>query len=462
MLSAANVVFLIYSVFYPYLASYLKLTDPSFTMKTLFSYFLLAYVGFGFASQFTNAYLYLFGFKNAIMINGFVNILHNFGFAYLKSRAGIAICTILMGSTSEVTLILCTLFFKEHYPKDAEIHYTKCSGGKMFGTAFWTIALAYLVNPNNKGLEWEVEENGIVNRYYSQEISQNIVSALFYNSIYVAIIYVAVLFYIPKSNIYKGLEIMRLRKNSCTEHLDEFNDSRELMISAMNENRASETNNSKNPFRLKNEGVIGEDWEQMEENLLTKEADDFSYSKEIVSQKFLILFMLSIIRLSENNFIIDNYKLQGAALTDNDHLLNQVFAFAGFLSFFSRTYSGLLWEKLGSRKVHTIILIITVLIDLTYIFLVEHSFYVYALSVCIVRPLNQFNLLLSVLVLYSNYKPKIALRLSMVFDLTYILPIIMVVLLNQYLVIGTHYRPVYMFYLAIDSFGLFIVRKYIY
>ena len=330
-------------MFYPYLASYTKLSNPDVTMKTFFTFYVFSYVGYGCGSQLTNLYLYLFNFKQAMIVNALISVIVNIGFVYCSSSLGIIICIMLMGSTLKVIITLTTLFFKENYNERANIETAKCSGGKMFGSVVFTILFSYIINPGNKGLKWAVEEEGVTNMYYSEEISSNISFALFLHGLWIIILYSIAYIVIPESTEYRGLN--------------------------------SQKNESEKDIEL---------IEQNPENNINYE-EPFSYWNELTSFKFIILFVLSILRLSENLFIIDNFKLQGVVLTDNDHLLNQVFAFSGILSVFSRMGAGWVLNKLGNKKVHTIVFMSMILVDLLYIFLIEHSFTLFALTMCYIR-----------------------------------------------------------------------------
>ena len=209
-----NVLNIIYTILYPYLASYMKLTDTSYTMKTFFNYFFLLYIGFTGASHLANLYLYFLDFKKTVLLNFFIIIFHNFAFGYCTNQVILIITIILAGSSGKVSQILCTLFFKEFYPKDAEWYIVKCYGMQFLGVAFHTILFSYVINPENKGREWAVEENGTVNYYYSSDVSTNLPKAMFINTIAHVIANTILLSIIPKSDVYVGQKVNKLKEKS--------------------------------------------------------------------------------------------------------------------------------------------------------------------------------------------------------------------------------------------------------
>ena len=450
-----NVLQILYSILYPYLASYLKLTDSSYTMKTLFNYFFFVYVGDTMASSFVNLYLYFLSFNKVIVLNLFIIIFHNFAFGYCTNPVILILVLILIGSTAKINLILFTLFFKEHHPKNAEWYIVKGYGMQFIGVSFHAFLFSFIINPDNKGRDWAVEEDGRTNYYYSSDVSSNIPKALIINTIAHVIITSILVMVIPQSNTYKGKSLNELSEKKLDSLSAEINSQKDELDKSLSESRFSDFPQ----ISFKNEEV------ELQERIIPAKANDvrikipeeeFSYKKELLSMKFITLFFISMVKISNAVFIIDNFKLQGLALTNDDRLLNITYIISGFLCFFSRSLANVIWDKFGIRNSHILIFTLTIISNIMFIRFVEHSLTVYIIMIFFCRPFGQFKLMVSMLVLYLMYEPKRALKLSMVYDLHIIIALFFVVVLNQYLTFGETYKYVYTVYLFFNVISLIL------
>ena len=182
----------------------------------------------------------------------------------------------------------------------------------------------------------------------------------------------------------------------------------------------------------------------------------YNILNDIFSKEFILLFIISIIRNSQNAFLIDNFKIYGMKIVKSDHLLNQAYGISALFAIFFRGAAGMICEKYGIGNSYKATLGTAVIIDLLYVTIIESYPTLFLFSVIIGRSLLTVNCMINYLTMYTIYPTERALKLSMVFDLAYFIAMIVMIISNEYLVEGLEFKKTYYFYLILDSFGLLL------
>ena len=487
ILNTCSITFCLWPIFYPYYASYLKHFDSSYNMKQLFSYFLYCYLGVTLSSSFMNFSIYLLGYKKSLYLNAIFLWLHCYFTVATTNIIIVSICVIVHGMLLQNTAILTILFFTEWYPEQASIYYSPSLSGIMVGSFIWTMIISHMINPDNEDLTWEVQEHYGISNYYSWEIAQRVPLAYYTHGTVVMLISIIVSFMIPESDKYKGLihnwlngvndpvETIESEYISFKKDFSESVNSSILHTTSLNLSLQSHgTKNRVKNSIMQQENLLTNNQKHSEEIELTlienndqpisisgineteSKIRQYNILNDIFSKEFVLIFMISIIRNSQNAFLIDNFKIYGMKIVKSDHLLNQAYGISALFALFFRGAAGIICEKYGIVNSYKAALVTAVIIDLLYVTIIESYPSLFLVSVIIGRSLYNINCMINYLTLYTIYPTEKALKLSMIFDLAYFIAIIVMILSNEYLVKGLEFKKTYYFYLILDSFGLLL------
>lgn len=479
-------------------------------MKDMFAYSIFPYFGYSIGSSIMNCVLFVLGFKYSLYATGFLIFLHCWAGVEFMNSFNIMLMIGMSGVIRQMISILTILFFTELTRDEAAKYYPKPLSGTSLGSFIWAYILSYMINPHNEDLKWKVKERGVTNSYYDWTVAQNVYSFYILHGIIGFFTFVAIGYITPEPEQYKNRfrevwhylrnDSKSLRKSyhsfmsQMSESLNRSNSHVNAMVGAPQVHSFVENKEKENSEELElreslvfkdiNEPKSIQNFANNNEELETYEipenkevtqpkekADDESdyilqyrdsnveksVREELLSLTFWVIFFVSIMRNSQNAFIVDNFKIQGMGILNNDNLVNQAYAISGLLALIARSFTGELWEKYGLLDCYTIAMMSSFFLDFVYLMFIEKMPNFFLFTIVFARCVMNFNNIMNYLTLYTVYSSNMALKLAVVYDLHYFVAIIVTIGCNYLLVDGLNFKPAYGFYLAFDIICLILL-----
>ena len=465
-----------WTIFFPYYASYLKPNMPDMTLKLMFSLYILLCLGVSLGSTIVNFIIFIFGYRKTVLLLGFTLFLSSYFAITSYNIIAVVIYIFTVGATRQWSAIITILFFTERITEKASEEYSKSLGGTALGSFIWAMILNHIVNPNNQGMDVLIEEYGEQNYYYDKSVYNNLYSFNLLFGFVSCLFFVIGYFLIPESskfqgnmgNIYKAIfkgekSLSQVYKDFSSSLNESLNSESSLNINI----NAPKLNKKINKNREKNDNeqeLIESGKKEKFDNLFTKEEKEDlviqqqqQFWKELFSFKFILLYVLAIIRNTEAMFAIENFKIQGISLVNNDVLLNTAYALSGVMALFVKSFAGILWERQGMINCYNIAFLISFFIDFTYVSIIKYYPYLFLLTGVISRMNWNLNSTMNFFTIFSSYPAEKALKLAMFFDSQIFLSTVLMIIINRFLVTGQNFEIAYSFFVICDIVGLILL-----
>ena len=170
--SMSNTIFFIWPMIYPYLGSYIIHSNPSITLKKLFSTTLGLLLGPTIGNLFLPKLYFLFGIKKTIQIGGFLNLLNCYLYYKVNSIFLVFLIVLLSGAIYQLTLLSITYYLSKKH-KNGYLYCNYAFIGQNIANIIWPIFALKLINPNNIGMTGSHIINNEIDIFFPWEISKN-------------------------------------------------------------------------------------------------------------------------------------------------------------------------------------------------------------------------------------------------------------------------------------------------
>ena len=172
--------------------------------------------------------------------------------------------------------------------------------------------------------------------------------------------------------------------------------------------------------------------------------------------KFWLLLYIGIFRLSLPLYYVENAKIIGYQLVQNDQLIAQVYGISVFLGMFSSALAGNAVEHFGLLNCYVWSLACNMTIDLLSVTMIHSRPFIFLFLLAWGRVLANFNIQVGNITLYSCYEADVALQLAKVYDLHGLIANLFMVLINQWLYVDGVITYVFLAYFLLDATALLI------
>ena len=469
--SMSNTIFFIWPVIYPYLGSYIIHSNPSITLKKLFSTTLGLVLGPTVGNLFLPKFYFLFGIKKTIQIGGFLNLLNCYFYYKVNSIFLVFFNVLLSGAIYQLTILSITYYLSKKHD-NGYIYCNYAFIGQNIANIIWPFFALKLINPNNIGMTASHIINNEIDIFFPWEISKNfplLMNILGFTSFLFTII---PSFFLQDPEIMKPHFFLWIntffsnnKKNkeelsiaydkSKIEDKDIFNNS--IIGSKSILTDKSDLNKSNSIF-TKNSS-ISEYLSQKSEKELSEEEAKKKANKIIKNPLFLILVLIISIRFAPLYYLVDNYKVLAYPILKNDQLISISLSFSSMLAILGQVFIKKLWESLGFYKCFGFIGFLSLLFHFIFITFATSSSFFMIVNFFFCRIIA--NLLYGAIyyIKFGLFDPKVAVHISKIFDFSLFLSVVICVGFNSALYDGTNSGFVFFihFLLNIGSMVVFVI-----
>ena len=467
--TVSNTVYYIWSLIYPYQASYLKHLNPLIKMKDIFSATIAMFFGITVGNLILPKFYYFFGIKKTMQIGGVFYLLNCIGYFFFISKFFVILNIMFTGTIYQFYIMSVTFYLSEKY-ENGHLYCNYVFVGQNIANVLWPFMAVILINPENVGMEMEILERGEITNYFPWSISQNfpfLMSSIGFVSFFFTMIPT---FFLEDPNHIKPVFFEYVKaffsgdKNTLNELSNSFKKSNfKNSIYSLNssqniilEKKIVLKNNLSNEKEMENLKTNSKN-KKLKENLLIKEKKEMTYSeaeeksKKIMKSPLFILFILILtLRQSPLAYILDNYKLIAFKVIKNDKTICLALSISSFFGILGQVSISYIWKKLDFYKTH-LFLNFSVLFGLFIylLFSVHQSFYMF-LIIVFFRVVLQMVYGSNYLTKFDLFKPKVAVCISKSIDNNYLFSVILMIILNYMFFIGDDISTIFFIFLLMN------------
>lgn len=409
LLGNFNGFFITWFILYPYYGSYIKCENPDLEINHMACGYTIMYMGIITGSRIMPQILGKLGLQRMFYIFAGVYFINLVLFVYTFSFYLILINIYFSGMLFQIYQLGSFTYFRIKYPVEFATFFGLISLGHSTTSLFTIILLQIIVNPQNESMDYKIYGEPI----FPPTVSSNVPRFLWVQAFISSIGIIVVSYFIdPEIGKHvKGIE-------------------------------ASPADNT-----------------ALDEELISDEAvteKTFDWKKEVTSAKFVFIFLATISRYCSSEFIASNYHYIGNIILKNDSLSATVYALATVSNIAARVTSGFFWQKFGLIKSYIFCYLMSILLDLTFLFWANDSFAGFFFMTNLVRFTMGYNYLFSSMTLFSIYDLQTALKLAPFFDCNTLVRSLLSFSFQFVMLHGLDFRPVFFAFLAFEMTCLLV------
>ena len=458
--------FNIWSMVIPYYYSYVKHYNPSVTMKTVFNGIVCIYFGSSVSTLTFPTLLFVLGLKGSLIFGAIAAAANNLAIYSFSSVISICINSALVGFSYRHFTTVIILYFSEKYPESASKLYSIATSGFIVTGCFWANMITVYINPENKEMTEVTYYNGYEERFFGMDVASRLVGVMNLLSVFTLSITLIMSFFFSdpekySSNFHVLLNWLKGEKVDLSRSIQQL--SNHLSESAIILH-TSRVESKENTIIANTTGVQlldkSERLEDISQSSIRQEEHKITARQQAMkafkTPKFWLLFYIGIFRLSLPCYYVDNAKIIGYQIVQNDRLIAQVYSVCTFLAMLSSALAGNVVERFGLLNCYIWSLVCNVIIGLLSATVIHSRPFVFLLLLAWSRVLANFNLQLSNITLFNCYEPDVALQLAKVYDLHGVMANFVMIGINQWLYVDGVITYVFLTYFLIDSMALLI------
>lgn len=420
--SFQNITSSTWSIFYPYLASYLKHFNPLITMKGIFACTLSMFIGRIIGGLILPHFYFLFGIKISMQIGILISFVNFLLFFCFTSYFWVVFNILLVGVHYQFVVLSVGYFLTEKYRDGFErVNFVNIGIGSSLGIIFWGFVSVFIINPGNKGMELVVREYAGFGCYFEWEVAKN------FKTYMVVLALQSLLFFIPTFYLKDPENI----KPNFIPYISALFSGNKRAIKDLKNSFSSQKNLLEKSFSLINsEKSVEENFLEDRLQLSYKEAK----TKSIIIIKnpyFLLLILLLSLRFTGLVYFVDNYKIITYHIINNDKLVSFALSISVFSSIIGQLVVSFIWKKLDFYW-SQIFLYFLLFLNLIILIVFSENRFVMFWIVSFIRICVRISYGLAALTKFSLFHPKIGVEITKVFDFYSILAILFGSVLNYF------------------------------
>ena len=455
-------------ILYPYIGSYYKQFDSSITLKSVFSCILLLYFGMFIGNLVLPRFFYLFGLRKTLQIGStlyFINLVCMYTFTSLLS---FCFNMIIAGALVNFFSFTISVYFSQKY-ENGILYCPFVFMGATLGVMVWPLVVSAIVNPENRSMDQIDVTTGVEEYYYDYSVSSRIISYFNIHGLIAMAVNVLLCHYLENPEGHRGRISKWLSQRGepliDNEDYESFKYNIEHQLS-MNISRALDTSRSflatLNPT-LNITQPSGTDIELLApQSFASRRSENpqqvaVEYHKEVLTSRFMLLMLASIIRVASLTYFICNSKFIASSVLDNDNLVSIFLSVTSVLDIVGRLIGPYLWIRLGFFKVMVLLVVLSMIFNLSFILSHPANAYTFFGLFALCRFATGINAAVSAITLFSLYTADQAIYLYKVFDNVTLLALVYSVLMNYFLVAENNFVPIFAIFLLVEGFGLVVL-----
>ena len=441
---------------FPYWASYYQLYDKSINMKFIYSAWCLNFFGRIIANYFLPKIIYKFGCKKTIQIGGLLYFI-NLYFFTVTNIFFLLGNMIFFGVILQFKMLSINFYMSKKYENGIE-YLKHIYSGFSIGTLIWSLISIYIINPNNKENSVVVQYNGYSENYFDESVSGNFPNYLIFNGFVHFLVTYSLCFFVKDLDLKENLKDFNENINKSLNNSLSINKSiigidsklKEKLIKSQNLSFESKTSKK---FLNKEEDIPNS--ENNSKLYYQKEA-----KKIIKSKKFIILIIITILKLASSLYFMGYAKFISNSIIKNDKLVSIIFALVTIPDICGRYILSYFWKKYSFYKTTLLTFYFSIFLDILFIFIAYENYYTF-LFLILGQTMNWSMLYLLVnMTLFSLYKSDIAIFLSKIYEMNSFLTRLYCTTMNYFFVFGNNFRGIFTIFLIGELFGLVLFSIY--
>lgn len=213
------------------------------------------------------------------------------------------------------------------------------------------------------------------------------------------------------------------------------------------------------------EEVLIELTDSLKNDLIDQKTDylkkEFNWKEEITKPKFIFILFIGITRFASVDYFGCNYYYIGNSILKNDSMTFNFLLISSITNIAGRLTSGYFWDKFGVIKSCLFCYLMTILLDIIFVFWAEHSAFGMFVMIFITRFSLIYNVLFNSMTLFAIYDLKTAINLSPFYEIMHAVRSLIENAFQWTLLIKSDFRRVFIGFLVFDiiCFGIFLMKK---
>ena len=411
---------------FSYIASYIKMKNPSMTFNHFFSCAIFLTAGTIIGNMILPYLFNRFQIRHIYLVGSI---------AYLINLLLFLVCTrpyllyanaTAAGVLNQVFQLGSLAYFKYKYKDDCVKYFGVISVGYPVGLMIVSLMINFLVNPQNQSMNYlKFGEPA-----FYPSVSKNIVLFLWIQGLSMLAIGIFFFFKLEDINMIDPTQPSKI-----TEMEDYFIDNK---VKDIIDNKVKEIVNQKS-------GAI-----------LTS----FHPTNELLSFRFQFIFVCNILKFMSLQYIADNYHYMASFIIHDDSFTINIYIISTVSAVSARFFSGFIWSKFGMDKCYTFAFLASILSNILYISFGLTSAAGFGGLIFYVRIIYGLNYLWANMALFTVYQIEEALIMAKYFDIYLLIVVVLDNLLNQIFVNVPNFYGIFFAFLVIESIGFGVYLQF--
>ena len=424
--------FCLWGIIIVYLHAYLKHFDPQVTIKAVFGLSWLQYIGLFSAAWVIPSILSILGLKNALRFGGFVYALNCVLLYYLQYWPLIVLNITLLGFCYRFIQILTVLYFNEVHLSVSPKCYSIANSCMMVGGLLWGFLLTYYINPDNEKPEEVYTMGNYTENYFSYSVAKNLVGIMNIQAVYSFVaVYIATLFIDDpakyENNLGELWKWMMGKENQLKSKIQGMDV--EVNTSMSNSMISNVSIHCKNSLKSCEEELI-ENPKEKQKKPVKVQSIQTQVRNELKSIRFWLIMYTGVFRQSFVCYFLDNIKIFGDIIVNNDQYLTQLYSASAILATLGQGMAAHFVDKIGLMNCYILTISINLLNQIFGMTIMKHSPVIYSFTVIICRIQSVMNNQFGLFTFFSLYETDLAFQLNKIFDSHILISNMLLVMMN--------------------------------
>ena len=367
----------------------------------------------------------------------FINSLLFVLLTYVRSLFILYLFAFLLGLAESLLVMIMNFMLVIIFPKQKSLAISFCNSGISIAILSYSVALTYMVNPNNLGLNETM--------HFPIEVSDNVP---------------AFLWFFGESTFIVGMIGLVLIGNFDANFSEELKES-------LSKSDFSSLSVSGSIMKEIQEEEIAKLEIELEEPVLTPKANkdkdknvlrisEMQFIKDyILTKLFGLVFVIALIRQIFYIYSQNNFKIIALIHINDDHFVSYAASITFILNFIARIVSGYIMDKLGLAFFNQITFSSYFITIVIYIFF-PSSKVLYVVAISFIRIYSGFNEVLINGSLYMIYHKDEVVRMMKYFMIFFITAPVINSWIEQYLLEESDYTNIFWFYFFSTIVGMVV------
>lgn len=452
-----NVIGIIWPLLTPWFTYYAQEYNPNIQFNHIIRAGIFFYLGCVLSNYFIFHEFKLLGLKLTWIINGVLYFLCCLSWISFLSITGIYFNAMATGYFQQIFTQTTMVFISSKYGKQLTPRYSSivlC--GPTICSVLWNLILGLFMNSSVNSNRTNLSEISKGNLYDSETLA-NLPNFFYFAGSVVCFVMTMTGLLLDNPPDYNGSFSTFFQHSIWFNTQSNANDEMLLLQKdasiEMTESKKETVSKISTPIG-ENIKVIIEEAQQNEESI---KAEAFG---ELKTQKFIILFIGTIIRNTSSRYHLINQKNIGLMATRNEYFLTYLFSIGTVISFVSRFSTGFILERFGMKMVILVLIFVSLLIDSCAVMSSDSTGWFVLMIVTLYVSVG-ISSPVTTNTLYFVYGHKKTVHILKYFELQILLSILFYTIVFESLFTGHNFTDASKVFLVIDSIGIFFVWKFL-